>query len=223
MISSYALYTTAELSKRFNITEGLPKGVKPNYNISPTVHAPVIISENGTPVVKLMKWRLIAKGAKDTNSVFRYKTYNNASENIFSRHSWELAVRESRCLIPANGFYLLNGSGKKRAYYAQLKDKSLVAFAGIYSEWQDPEGVIHGTYSLVTTEATHDMPDPGSRMPVIIDREYESDWLDPTISDTGSIYKMLRPNPSGILSVYEVSSAVHSPKPNKPNLIEGIV
>ena len=31
MISRYALYTTADLSKRFDIPDGLPKGIKPSY------------------------------------------------------------------------------------------------------------------------------------------------------------------------------------------------
>jgi len=220
MISRYALYDIAELSKRFAITEGLPKGVKPNYNVSPTVSAPVVISENGTPVVKLMTWGLMAKGAKDTNSVFRYKTYNHASENIFSRHSWEFAVRERRCLVPANGFYELNGSGKKRAFYAELKDKKVFALAGIYSEWEDAEGKTQGTYSLLTTESTSDMPRLSGRMPLIVDAENEAAWIDPTITDASSIYKMLRPNPADLFNVFEVSPAVHSPKPNSATLID---
>lgn len=219
MISRYALYDIAELSKRFNISEGLPKGVKPHYNYSPTITAPVIVSENGAHVVKRMKWGLVPQGAKDTNAVFRYKTYNVPSENIFSRHSWDLAVRERRCLVPANGFYELNRSGKKRAYYAELKDKSLFAFVGIYSSWQDPEGVVYGTYSVITTEATNDMPDSHMRMPVILKREDEARWLDPAIADANSLYDILRPNPDNFMNVYEVDPGVHSPKPNSPSLI----
>ncbi len=222
MISRYALYSTAELSTRYSAPAGLPKGVKPHYNISPTVSVPVIVSENGVPVVKLMKWGLVAKGAKDTNSVFRYKTYNIPSESIFSRHSWDLALRERRCLVPADGFYTLNGSGKKRAFYAELKDKSLFSLAGVYSSWQDPEGNVYGTFSVITTEATSDLKGAGERMPNIIKREDEARWLNPAIGDASSLYDMLRPNPSGILKVYEVSPAVHSPKPNKPDLIDPI-
>src|SRR5690606_15936994 len=113
----------------------------------------VIISDEDVTLVKSMKWGLVAQGAKDTNSVFRYKTYNIPSEKILSRHSWERAVREKRCLIPANGYYLLNGSGKKRAKYVQANDDELFAFAGVYGSWQDPEGVTHGTFSIITIES----------------------------------------------------------------------
>lgn len=222
MISRYALYNTSELSNYFHLTEGLPRGIKPHYNISPTVSAPIIISNEGTRIIKLMKWGLVAKGAKDTNSVFRYKTYNIPSEKIFSRHSWEQAVRERRCLVPANGFYELNESGKKRAFYVQSKDEEILTFAGVYSSWEDPEGVTHGTFSIVTIEATPDMPDVSGRMPVIIKREDEARWLDATVNDLSSLYDMLRPYPKGLLTVHEVSPAVHSPKPNQPSLIDRI-
>jgi len=220
MISRYALFNTADVSNYFHIAGGMPKGVKPSYNLSPASNAPVIVNEGGTHTIKLMKWGLMAQGAKDTNSIFRYKTYNIPSEKIMSRHSWERAVRERRCLVPADGFYELNGSGKKRAFYIQPNDKALLSFAGVYSSWEDPDGTAHGTFSIVTIEATDDMPGVSGRMPVIIKREDEARWLDPSVSDLSSLYDMLRPYPQGLLTAYEVGAAVHSPKPNTPNLID---
>jgi putative SOS response-associated peptidase YedK len=222
MISRYALYDIAKLTDRFNLTQGLPKGVKPHYNVSPTASAPVIVNIEGTRVVKLMKWGIVAKGAKDTNSVFRYKTYNTPLESVFSRPSSEQAIRKRRCLVPANGFYGLSRSGEKRAFYAHPNDKSLIAFAGVYSSWQDPEGTVHDTFSILTTKATDDMPDPSMRMPVIIRPEDEERWLDPSATSTNEFYDALRPYASGQLTAYEVSPDVHSPKVNQPRLIERI-
>lgn len=222
MISHYTLYDTANVSSRFHIEAGLPKGVKPHYNITPTKYAPVIIGGDTAPVVTLMNWGIVAHGAKDTNSVFRYKTYNTSSERIFSRHSWEQAIRERRCLIPANGFYILNEGDEKQAYYAQPKGESLCAFAGIYSSWSDAEGSTHSSFSILTTEATTDMPDPNGRIPLIVDTKDEARWLDQAITDSSSLYSMLRPNPSDILNVYEISPDVYSPKLNQPSLIAAI-
>ena len=83
MISHYALYDIATLSKRFDLTEGLPKGIKPHYNNSPTIDAPVIVNREGTRIAKLMKWGLVANGAKDTKLDpigSSDKTTSNASE-----------------------------------------------------------------------------------------------------------------------------------------------
>ena len=222
MISRYALYDTAQLSKHFNLTEGLPKGVKPHYNISPTLNAPVIINQEGARIIELMKWGLVADGAKDTNSVFRYKTYNVPSEKLFTKHSWEKLVRESRCLIPANGYYELYEGVKKRAYYTQSSDSSLLAFAGVYNSWHDSEGVVRGTYSIITTEADYDASRFSRRVPIIIKPGNQTRWLDPTTDDFSSIQDMLRPYPNDLLTTREVSPAVHSPKPNQPSLIDRV-
>jgi putative SOS response-associated peptidase YedK len=219
MISRYALYDIAGLSTFFRLQNGLPKGIKPHYNFSPTVNAPVIINDGGNRTISLMSWGLVAQGAKDMNSVFRYKTYNIPSESIFSRHSWENAVRTRRCIVPANGFYELNGSGKKRAFYVCHADKTPLALAGIYSSWVDPQGVTRGTFSMITIESTDDRFGLGSRMPVIIKPEDEDRWLDGSITEASPLYDMLRQYPRGLLHAYEVSSAVHSPKPNDPDLI----
>ena len=123
---------------------------------------------------------------------------------------------------PANGFYQFNESGKKHAYYVQANDKELVSLAGVYNSWEDPDGTTHGTFSIITIEANDDMPELSRRMPIIIKREDEARWLDATIRDMGSLYDMLRPSPVGALTVHEVSTAVYSPKPNAPELIEAI-
>ena len=82
--------------------------------------------------------------------------------------------------------------------------------------------MVHGTFSIVTTKATDDMPDAGMRVPVIIKPEDEDRWLDPAATSTNTFYDMLRPYASGQLTAYEVSPDVHSPKLNQPRLIDPI-
>lgn len=222
MISRYSLYTTADIRDRFVLTSGLPKGVRPRYNIYPTLQAPVIISQNGHTKVEQMGWGLVPKGAKDTNSVFRYKTYNVPSEKILAKHSWETAVRHSRCLVPANGFYQLVGQGdEKQAYYVQLKDTPLFAFAGIYSTWDDA-GAMHSTYSIITSSAPHSLRHIGDRMPIILSQNEETRWLDASIADTNSLFDMLRPISSEQVFVTQVSAEIHSLKIDTPGLIAPI-
>jgi putative SOS response-associated peptidase YedK len=222
MISHYALYTISELSNRFAIAAGLPKGIKPTYNYTPTQSAPVVVNYDGTPTVEVMKWGLVAKGAKDTNSVFRYKTYTIPSEKILSKHSWEQAVRERRCLVPANGYFELYDNAKKQAYYIHPSADALIAFAGVYSTWDDPEGNTHGTYSILTIDTPSPTPGENSGVPIIIKREDEQRWLNTDITDAGSLYDMLRPYPADLLQMHEVSPAVHSPKQNLPSLIDPV-
>lgn len=219
MISRYSLYTTADLRDRFALVDGLPKGVKPHYNIHPTLQASVIVNR-GKPVVEQMSWGLVPKGAKDTNSVFRYKTYNVPSEKILAKHSWEMAVRHSRCLVPANGFYQLVGQGNdKQAYYVQLKDAPLFALAGVYSSWEDEAGKIHSTYSIITSQAPYSLRHIADRMPIALGKSEEARWLDASVTDANALFDMLRPVSGEQLLVTEVGSDIHSTKIDSPKLI----
>lgn len=222
MISRYALYDTISLETRFGIDTGLPKGVKPRYNISPTMDEPVIVNRDGKKEIALMMWGLVANGSKDTNSVFRYKTFNVPAEKILSKHSWELAVRHSRCLVPANGFYLLSDdkSEPRRAYYVRSKDASILGLAGVHSTWQDNKGVTHETYSIITTEAGHDTRDFTERLPVVIRQDEEALWLDPSVTDANSLYGMFRSYSSDQLDMIQVDEKIYSTKLETSDLIE---
>ncbi len=220
MISRYALYDIASVSKRFQAPSGLPKGVKASHSITPTSDTPVIVSRDGVPTIERMKWGLIAKGAKDTSAVFRYKSYLVASEKIFSRHSHDTLIRTNRCLVPANGFFDLSTTGDKRAFYATTTSGELTAFAGIHSTWEDPRGTIYGTFAILTTEATPDMPRLSGRTPVVLAPEDEMGWLDPSITDASSIYTFLRPNESKLFKMYEVGPSAHSKKQHGSDLIQ---
>lgn len=219
MISRYALYDIAALSKRFLITQGLPKGIKPNYAVAPNTAAPVVIVEEGQRTIRRMNWGLLPAGAKDKNSVFRYKSYATPSETVFSRHSVRKAVHERRCIVPANGFYELSNHDKSRAFYAKVKNDQLRAFAGIYASWQDADGNTQESFSVLTTEATGDMPYKEMRMPIILRKEDEARWLDGSIADVGTLYSMVRPNDQGLVAVYEVGPEIHSAKQSSEALI----
>lgn len=216
MISRYSLHDTANLSHYFQLPHGLPRGIKPRYNISPTTVAPIILQRDGERHITSAKWGLIAEGAKDTNSVFRYKTYNVPSEKIFAKHSWERAVRSHRCLIPANGFYTLPKDDDQDVQYTRAASSQLIAFAGIYSTWKDTEGVTHDTFSMITIES----PKTGERVPIIITPEGEQRWLDSDITDTSSLYDLLRIYPEEPYVTYAVSQDARSPKIHGPHLIQ---
>jgi putative SOS response-associated peptidase YedK len=221
MSSQYALYEINKISKRFAPDSGVPKGVKPHYNITPAQSVVVIVKRGDVNQIEQMKWGFVPAGAKDTNSIFRYKTHNARSEAIFDKQAWSRAIREQRCLIPANGFYewktLETG---KTPYYIQVADQSIFAFAGIYSTWVDPNGVSFGMCSIVTTASDADSDMIPSRLPVIVNPDDEADWLNPAIGDMNSIYKIMKPYRPEQLKIFRVSEDVKSSKIDKPYLIE---
>ncbi len=221
MSSQYALFEIDKISKRFAPESGVPKGVKPHYNISPAQTVVAIVNRGGVKTIEKMKWGFIPSGAQDTNSIFRYKTYNARSEGIFDKPTWSRAIREQRCLIPANGFFeWKNLETGKTPYYIQTADQSLFAFAGVYSTWTDPAGIVWGMCAIITTTSDTDNEMVPVRLPVIVRPEDEADWLNPAVGDMNSIYKILKPLTPEQLKIYRVSDDIKSSKIDKPYLIE---
>jgi putative SOS response-associated peptidase YedK len=224
MTSRYALYAIDKISKRFAPESGVPKGVRPRYNIGPASLIPVIINRGGVNQITLMKWGFIAAGAKDTNAIFRYKTQIARSEGIFDKPTWANVIRTQRCLIPANGFYEWRNNEtvirrKAEPYYIRPTDQQLFAFAGVYGTWTDPDGTDWDMCAIITTNSGVDSVMTPSRLPVIVHPDDESDWLNPTIGDINSLYKIMRPYDTSALAIIRVSDDINSTKTDNPSLI----
>jgi putative SOS response-associated peptidase YedK len=220
MPDRYTLIDTGELRDRFALPKGVPAGVKKHYNISPMQTIPVVIVRNGERVMERMKWGFIPKNAKDTHSVFRYKTHHARSEVVFRGPTWQGAIRTQRCLVPANGFYEWRKSPDgKHAFYIHPTDQSLFAFAGIYGEWTDPDGITHGMCAIITTASGSETDQVPSRLPVILDPADEAAWLDPELGDVSTLLKIMRPYAFENLKITRVSDAVNAKKANDLSLI----
>lgn len=162
--------------------------------------------ENGfdfkeTPIVttgkpnelQLFHWGLVPFWVKDEASgmKLRIQTLNCISEEMYDKPSFKDAAKEGkRCLIPCTGFYewkWLDEKGKtKIPHYIGLKDQELFSVAGLYSRWKNREtDQYYYSYTVLTTHANPLMAEihnSKKRMPVIIPREYEKDWLNPNLT-----------------------------------------
>lgn len=221
MAERYTLFEIEKLRDRFQLAHGVPTGVKRSYNIAPTQLGPVIVNHDGVSTLERMKWGFIPATAKDSNSVFRYKTYLAKSEGIFSKPTWQEAIRHSRCLVPANGFYEWQKTVEGTLpFYIRPADGELFAFAGVYSSWTDPEGNQWGTYAIITT--LHDRgPKLSLRRPVIVRPEDEALWLSDT-DDVDTIYGLMRPTPEEMFRIHQVVTDIKNAKIDHPRLIEPI-
>jgi hypothetical protein len=67
----------------------------------------------------------------------------------------------------------------KQPYFISLKDKEPFAFAGLWEQWDSPEGQNIQSYSIITTDPNELMAPIHNRMPVILGTQDYSTWLDP--------------------------------------------
>ena len=220
MTEHYALHDIGSVTDRFGLANGVPKGVKPRYNITPTQLAPAIVRSGGVNELQLMRWGLVADDAKDMNSVFRYKTFNTKSEKVFSKQSWDRAVRRKRCIVPANGFYLASVNGGQQ--YFSAAQRPILGLAGIYSTWEQPGSGPQHVFSILTIAADNDSSLPFTRMPVILHVEDETKWLDESIEDFSTLVSIMRPYEGESIDYHLVSDDILNAKNDSANLIQPV-
>jgi len=144
-----------------------------------------IITDKDRNIIEHYQWGLIPHWAK--NDEIKKFTLNAKIETLTEKPSFKNSINK-KCLIITDGFYewqWLDDKGRnKQKYLIALPNNELFAFGGIYSEWVDKStGEIINSYSIITTTANELMSkihNTKKRMPVILTKENEYDWLNGT-------------------------------------------
>lgn len=187
---------------------------------------PIITAEQPNKI-QLFDWGLIPWWIKSIDEAIqiRTKTLNCVSEEMYTKPSYRDAIKEGkRCLIPCTGFFEwrhLNNGKQKYPYFIHLTSGGLFSIAGIYSSWKSKsgEGEKH-TYSVLTTVANPLMEkihNSKKRMPVIIPRQYERDWLNPDLSQD-DVLGFCQPLENNLLDAYTISKQITDRKITNKNL-----
>ena len=197
--------------------EGMNIPLIPRYNIAPSQY--VALSPQEDPDhIHFYRWGLIPHWAKDEK--VGYMMINARSETLLEKASFKGAFRKHRCLIWADGFYEWKKSPSgKQPYRIILKSGEVFAFAGIAARWKSPEGKWLKSCSIITTEPNGLMADIHNRMPVILKKEDEAQWLDPEVS-AEDLLPLLKPFNSEQMKAYTVSPAVGKVQNDSEHLIE---
>jgi len=205
-----------QIKKRFNL-ERVPDNLPLLYNIAPGTNAPAIL--NAFPnQLALIKWGLVPHWSKEEK--FKLNLINTKSETINEKPIFKPLIKSKRCLLISDGFYEWKKSGdKKTPYRIFLKNEEPFAFAGIWDTWGEREKQFYSFSICTTTPNTlvagilaHD------RMPVILDPEDESKWLQDI--PMNFVLSMLRSYPAEKMDAYPISNLVNSPSNNSPDIIK---
>ena len=172
---------------------------------------PVIRQNPKEPVreLSLVRWGLIPSWSKDASSAA--KMINARSETATEKPAFRDALKFRRCLVPADGFYEWQRTGKaKQPYCFEVGEGELFVFAGIWDRWKDAGGATVETCSILTTtpntvtSAVHD------RMPVILDPDSYDLWLDPGMRHLAVACDLLKPYHARLMRCYPISSRVNN-------------
>ena len=172
----------------------------------------------GTRGIELKHWGLIPYWTRDIVSAreIRSKTLNAKAETVFAKPSFREAVRIGRALLPVHGFFEWHtGPNAKTPYFIKAESAPIFSLACVTDTWVDTNsGESMHTFSILTTAANTLMGkihNTKNRMPVILAKEDEHLWLNPTTSEN-QIQEMLRPFPSEKLMAFQVSRKLNNPR-----------
>lgn len=215
--------TFEEIIDRFEIQAFLEEeNYAPSFNIAPSQAVLAVINDGKSNRMGFLKWGLVPPWAKD--AAIGNKMINARSETLSEKPSFRTAFKKKRCIVIADSFYewKRHEDKSKTPMRIKLKSDELFAMAGIWEAWKSPEGKSLYTCSVITTGPNELMKDIHDRMPVILKPEDEKTWLNPSITDTKDLNKLLVPFDENLMETYEVSSLVNSPKNNSVELIQKI-
>jgi putative SOS response-associated peptidase YedK len=230
MCGRFALTATPEQTSTFLGLDGL-EAFPARYNIAPT--QPILMALASEPRAPgsnlpdrralLVRWGFVPAWVKDT------KTFplliNARSESAAEKASFRAAMRHRRALVPASGFYewRQKAGGKGQPYWIRPRNGGLVAFAALMESYAEPGGSEIDTGAVLTTRASADIASIHERMPVVIEPEHFSRWLDCRTLEPRDVADLLRPTEEGFFEAVPVADLVNKVANTGPEIQERVV
>ncbi|WNS43687.1 SOS response-associated peptidase [Paenibacillus sp. MMS20-IR301] len=208
MCGRYTITVTfEELMTRYFIDDPSFDQYAPKFNAAPMQYIPAVIHDGKRNKLGALRWGLLPSWSKEDKNAA--KLINARSESLLEKASFKSLVASRRCVIPADGFYdwQVKEDGK-HPLRIMLQDGGIFSMAGLYDIWTGPDGAKISTCTIITTAANSLMADIHDRMPVILNRDTEAQWLDRSNRDIPALMKLLQPYDSGQMLAYPVSPAV---------------
>lgn len=157
-----------ELEEEWNLA--VPSEFRPRYNIAPSQLHPVIIGNNA-PVFNMYTWGLVPEWIQDLSKT--KPLINTRIESLVD----EKVSLHSPCLIPATSWFEWLPDKARQPFLIKPTKLKLFALAGICHKRMFSNNIEQRTFSIVTTEAERSIAGIHRRMPLIIGKKAQNNWL----------------------------------------------
>jgi putative SOS response-associated peptidase YedK len=204
--------TWEEVVRLYRITlDQPPRNTQVRYNICPTDPVDVVVSNDGKRTLVPMRWGLIPSWWSKPLKEMKVATFNARAETVAEKRMFRSAFENTRCLIPASGYYewqdTLEG---KQPYYFTRRDGQPVTIAGLWDRWHEkPVGNVIQSCAMVITGPNQFVAEVHDRMPVILEAKDFEQWEKGDAKDAAALMK---PAGNDVLQRWPVSKRVNSSK-----------
>jgi putative SOS response-associated peptidase YedK len=149
---------------------------------------------------------------------------NARAETVATKPAFREAFRKRRCLLLADGFYEWQQlKGRRQPYYIQMNDQRPFALAGLWEQWEGPEGRVIDSGTIITTEPNDLVAPLHNRMPAILDPSDYTTWLDPKTKQPEVLQRLLHTYPPDEMSAYPVTTRVNDPATDSPECVRPLL
>ena len=179
-----------------------------NYNAHPGQKLPIIKSYTNGKALEICEWGLVPGWSKKLD---KFSPLINArKETLVEKITFKNLIQNSRCVVPADGYYeWKRESEKKIPYYLSKDDDEIMFFAAIYQNNQ---------FCIITREATEKISTIHHREPMIINQSQINNYLN-VKKNAMEVLSSIKP-PS--LKFHKISKDVNNPMNNDPAITNPI-
>ncbi len=233
MSKKFILASSQEnIENRFNLSPNIKLEWEPKYVVSPGEESLIITQQNAT-VLTFSCFGMTPSWAKQPMNLINARAEGNKNpdndplftggKSIFTKPAFKRPLVSQRCVVVADAF--IEWSTKtKQPYLVYLRDKSRpFGMAGMCDVWINPDTKAEThSFTIITVPGNpliHQLP--ASRMPVILAKGREGDWLRPSNHLT-DILRMLEMYPSEKMNAYPISKQVESGGPHSSEILNPV-
>lgn len=231
-----------DLVEEFEVDSVATPALEPSFNVAPTDRVYAVLErrrrDDPDPAASTTRrlsgvvWGLVPSWAKDRSIGSRL--INARVETLAEKPAFRKAFASRRCLLPADGYFewypteAVGPRGKpvKQPFFITPRDGKVLAMAGLYEIWRNPNvsdddesDAFVWSATVITTTAEDALGHIHDRMPMLVEPDRYGAWLDPHLTATDELRQLLVPAAPGRLTAYPVSTAVSDVRNNGPELV----
>jgi putative SOS response-associated peptidase YedK len=230
-----------DLVEEFEIRNPELPRLEPDWNVAPTKEVYAVLErppsgsdDDAEPErqLRVLTWGLVPFWAKDP--AVGNRMINARVETVAKKPAYRRAFERRRAILPADGYFewypteerTAAGKPRKQPYFIRPSDGGLLAMAGLYEIWRDPDKAeddptrFRWTCTVLTTSAEDSLGHIHDRMPLMLAPDRYDAWLDPRHEDRSDLLGLLEPAAPGRLEAFPVSTLVSNVRNNGPELID---